>query len=129
MRNDEHLNKKSSKFKNPAFLTADAKQAFTQLKQAFIKAPILSHFGLECQTRIETDVSIYVIGNISCQLTSNFGKWNLIAYFSQKMIPAETQYETHDGKLLAIIEAFKTWRHYLEGCKHKMLMLTDHNNL
>ena len=45
------------------------------------------------------------------------------------MIPAETRYETHDGELLAIVEAFKTWRHYLEGCKHEVLVLTDHNNL
>ena len=45
------------------------------------------------------------------------------------MIPAETRYETHNGELLAIIEAFKTWRHYLEGCKYKVLVLTDHNNL
>ena len=45
------------------------------------------------------------------------------------MIPAETRYETHNGELLAIVEAFKTWRHYLEGCKHKVLVLTDHNNL
>ena len=45
------------------------------------------------------------------------------------MIPAETRYETHDGELLAIVKAFKTWRHYLEGCKHEVLVLTDHNNL
>ena len=45
------------------------------------------------------------------------------------MIPAETRYETHDSELLAIVEAFKTWRHYLEGCKHEVLVLTDHNNL
>ncbi len=45
------------------------------------------------------------------------------------MIPTETRYETHDGKLLAIVEAFKTWRHYLEGCKYEVLVLTDHNNL
>ena len=45
------------------------------------------------------------------------------------MIPAETQYKTHDGKLLAIVEAFKIWRHYLEGCKHEIFVLTDHNNL
>ena len=38
-------------------------------------------------------------------------------------------YETHDGELLAIIKAFKTWRHYLEGCKHEVLVFTDHNNL
>ena len=45
------------------------------------------------------------------------------------MIPVETQYKTHNTELLAIVKAFKTWRHYLEGCKHKVLVLTDHNNL
>ena len=45
------------------------------------------------------------------------------------MILAETRYETHDGEILAIVEAFKTWRNYLEGCKHKVLVLTNYNNL
>ena len=45
------------------------------------------------------------------------------------MIPAETRYKTHDSELLAIVEAFKTWWHYLEGCKYKVIILTDHNNL
>ena len=45
------------------------------------------------------------------------------------MILAETRYETHNSKLLDIIKAFKTWRHYLEGYKHKVLVFTDHNNL
>ena len=44
------------------------------------------------------------------------------------MIPAETWYETHDGELLAIVEVFKTWRHYLESCKHEVFVLIDHNN-
>ncbi len=35
---------------------------------------------------------------------------------------------THNQELLAIIEAFKTWRHYLEGCKYEVLIFTDHNN-
>ena len=45
------------------------------------------------------------------------------------MIPAETGYETHNHELLAIVEAFKTWRHYLKGCKIEVLVLTDHKNL
>ena len=45
------------------------------------------------------------------------------------MIPAETRYKTHDCEFLAIVEAFKIWRHYLESCKHEVLVLTDHNNL
>ena len=44
------------------------------------------------------------------------------------MVPTETQYKTYNDELLAIVEAFKTWRHYLEVCKHKVLVLTDHNN-
>ena len=39
------------------------------------------------------------------------------------------RYKTHDNELLAIIEVFKTWQHFLEGCKHKVLVFTDHNNL
>ena len=60
---------------------------------------------------------------------TNFGHWHLIAFFFRKTIAAETRYETYDGELLVIIEAFKTWRHYLESCKHEVLVLTDHNNL
>ena len=44
------------------------------------------------------------------------------------MIPAKTRYETYDGKLLAIIEAFKAWKHYLKDSQHEVLILTDHNN-
>ena len=44
---DDISNKKSSKSKYPAFLTADARQAFTRLRQAFTEAPIFSHFDPE----------------------------------------------------------------------------------
>ena len=58
------LNKKSLKSKYLVFLTADARQAFTQLRQAFTKAPILSHFDLERHIKIETDASGYAISDI-----------------------------------------------------------------
>ncbi len=100
------------------------------MRQAFLKALILNHFDPERHIRIETDASGYAIGEVLSQLTSDdSGRWHLVAFFSRKMIPVETRYETHDGELLAIVEAFKTWRYYLEGCKHKVLVLTDHNNL
>ena len=44
------------------------------------------------------------------------------------MISAETYYKTHNQELLAIVEAFKTWRYHLEGCKYEVFVLTDHNN-
>ena len=52
-----------------------------------------------------------------------------MAFFFYKMIPAETKYKMHNGELLAIVETFKTWRHYLKGSRHEVLMLTHYNNL
>lgn len=45
------------------------------------------------------------------------------------MISVETWYKTHDGELLAIVDAFKSWMHYLKHCKHEVLVLIDYNNL
>ena len=123
-----------------SFLTLKARAAFNRLWLAFTKAPILRHFDPESHIWIETDVSGYAIGGVLSQLASgtspdevvtkaNLGQWHPVAFFSRKMISAETQYETHNGELLAIVKAFKTWRHYVEGCKHKVLVLTDYNNL
>ncbi len=87
---------------------------------------------------------VYAIGGVLSQLnsdqrhsesdensskSSDVGQWHPVAFFSRKMIPAETRYDTHDQELQAIVEAFKNWRHYLEGCKYEVLVLTDHNNL
>ena len=124
--------KKSSKSKTVGsdFLTPGAKLAFTELRQSFLKAPILHHFDPECHIRIETDASNYTIVGVLSQLTSDdSGRWHPVAFFSRKMIPVETRYKTHDSELLAIVEAFKTWRHYLEGFRHEVLVLTNHNNL
>ena len=94
----------------------------------------------ECHIWIETDALGYAIGSMLSQLASgiyfdrvvtkaNLSQWYPVVFFSRKMIPAETQYKTYNGKLLAISEIFKTWRHYLEDCKHEILVLTNHNNL
>ena len=45
------------------------------------------------------------------------------------MIPAKTWYKIYNNELLTIVEAFKTWRHHLEGCKYKVLVFTNYNNL
>ncbi len=127
-----------------SLLTLEARLAFTRLRLAFTEAPFLYHFDPEHYICIETDASCYAIGGVLSQLTSDqrasrsdedsskssdVGQWHLVAFFSRKMIPAETRYETQDQELLAIVEAFKNWRHYLEGCKYEVLILTDPNSL
>jgi len=46
---------------------------------------------------------------------SDDGHWLPVAYMSKQMLPAERNYVIYDKELLAIIEALKLWRHYLEG--------------
>ena len=57
----------------PSFLTPDAKWVFTQLRQAFTKAPILQHFDPKRHIRIKTDSSGYTIGGVLSHRTSETG--------------------------------------------------------
>ena len=41
----------------------------------------------------------------------------------------ELNYDTHDKELLAIFEAFKILRHYLEGPAYPIDVVTDYKNL
>ena len=136
-RNSPNFNTKETK---PIFLTSKAKTAFNCLWLAFIKAPIFWNFDPKYYIPIETDELGYAISSLLSQLASGtnlnevvikveLGQWHLIAFYSKKIISIETWYKTHNGKLLAIVKAFKTWRHYLQNCKHELFVLTDHNNL
>ena len=78
---------------------------------------------------MKTDASGYTIGGFLSQITSETGQWHPVGYYLKKIIMAETRYETHNAELLAIVKAFKNWRHYLDGCQYEVLVLTDHNNL
>ena len=53
-----------------SFFTSEARLAFTQLRQAFVKTLILHYFDPENHIRIEIDTSGYVIGSIVSQLSS-----------------------------------------------------------
>ena len=107
---------KSKKTLGLSFFTSGASLGFTKLGQAFVKTAILHHFDSEYQISFEMDVSGYAIGGVFSQLTlDDGGRWHSVAFFSQKMIPAEIKYETHNGELLAIIKTFKTWKYHLEG--------------
>ena len=117
----------------PNFLTPNAKNTFNHLWLAFIEALILQHFDPKSHIWIEINALGYAIGGVLSQLNLDSyalsDQWHPVAYFSRNMILAETHYKTHDAELLAIVKAFKTWRHHLKGCKHKGLILTNHNNL
>ena len=45
------------------------------------------------------------------------------------MIDAERDYKINDAELLAIVESFRHWRHYLEEPYHTVEIFTDRSNL
>ena len=89
---------------------------------------MLAHFDLRKCICLETDASKFAIAAILSQFQEK-GQWHPVAFWSRKLILAETRYKTYNQELLAIVAAFKQWRHYLEGSTHTVEVLTDHNNL
>jgi RNase H-like domain found in reverse transcriptase len=104
------------------------KLAFLTLKQAFISAPVLTHYKPGCLLVIETDASDYALAAILSQVEFN-GEIHLVTYLSRTFSDTELNYDTHDKELMAIYEAFKAWQHYLEGTEVPIDVVTDHKNL
>src|SRR5882672_400683 len=48
---------------------------------------------------------------------------------SKSLSSAERNYEIHDKELLSVIRGLEEWRHILEGTKHTIEVLNDHQNL
>ena len=119
---------KDGKKSGPMEWALEQQSAFEALQRAFGSAPMLRHFDPKRPIRVETDASKFAVGAILSQQFED-GLWHPIAFWSRKMIPAETNYEVHDQELLAIVAAFKQWRHYVEGSQLPIEVLTDHNNL
>lgn len=106
---------------------SEQEAAFQQLRSTFGTTPFLRHFDPERRITVETDASGYALAGILSQLHED--KWRIVAYWSRKMKGAELHYKTHDQELMAIVESFKHWRHYLEGAPQTVRVLSDHNNL
>ena len=112
----------------PWNFTDQCRQSFNGLKEAFTTAPILTHFQPGAQITVETDASDYAVAGI-LSITCADGKLRPVAFYSQTLTAPELNYDTHDKELLTIFEAFKSWRHYLEGPAFPVNVVTDHKNL
>lgn len=118
------LLKKGVKFR----WTASAEAAFQELKSRLCSGPILQHYDPTKSCVVETDASDYALGAV-CSQFDDENRLRPIAYYSRKLLPAEKNYQIYDKELLAIVAAFKHWRHYLEFSANATTVLTDHRNL
>src|SRR5258705_3074354 len=108
--------------------SAACRDAFNQLKTAFLSAPVLTHWIPDTPMTVETDASDYAIAAI-LSITLPDGEIHPVAFHSRTLTAPELNYDTHDKELLAIFEAFQKWRHYLEGSGTPVDVVTDHKNL
>ena len=90
--------------------------------------PILAIFDLEREAILETDVSDYAVGVCLTQKGDD-GKMRTVAFYFRKMTGPELNYDIHDKELLAVVEALREWRVYLEGTKYPVQIYIDHKNL
>lgn len=51
------------------------------------------------------------------------------AFLSKRLGSAERNYDIGDRELLAVKVAMEEWRHWLEGTRQPVQVLTDHKNL
>ncbi|QKX57713.1 uncharacterized protein TRUGW13939_04831 [Talaromyces rugulosus] len=108
--------------------TARRQRSFENVKELVKIAPILQLFNPELQSILRTDASGYALGAIHEQINEK-GETQIVAFYSRKFTSAEVNYDVHDRELLAIVQAFRQWRHYLQGAKHEVIVKSDHHNL
>ena len=112
----------------PWKLDSSCQDAFNSLKKVFISAPILTHWIPDAQLIVETDASDYALATI-LSIVNEDNEVHPVAFHSRTFTAVELNYDTHNKELLAIFEAFKIWRHYLEGPAYPIDVVTDHKNL
>ncbi|CAJ0931153.1 unnamed protein product [Ranitomeya imitator] len=106
-----------------------AVEAFQELKRRFTSAPVLRQPDVSLPFQVEVDASEIGAGAVLSQRESDGSLMKPCAFFSRKFSPADRNYDVGNRELLAMKWAFEEWRHWLEGAKHRVVVLTDHKNL
>jgi len=108
--------------------TEREEKAFKELKERFIKEPVLAAPNIDKKMRMEVDASDYAMGGM-LSIKCKDGLWRSVAFLSKLLNETERNYEIHDKEMLAIIRGLEAWRHLLEGVQTKFKIWMDHKNL
>ena len=99
--------------------------AFEAAKSALASACSLRHPIPDAKLSLAVDASASHVGAALQQMEG--GGWAPLAFFSRKLLPAETKYSAFDRELLAAYSAIKHFRHAVEG--REFTLYTDHKPL
>ena len=95
-------------------------EAFSYLKQAITQAPILVGPNWKKPFKGHIDASTEAVGGTLTQKDDE-GNDRVIAFFSKKLSPAETNYTANDRELLGLIYFLERFRCYLEGSEFEII--------
>lgn len=112
--------------KGSPFVWSDGQQqAFDELKQRLVSAPILVQPRDEGGYVLDTDASANAVGAVLSQWQD--GELKVIAFASRALSPAERAYCVTRRELLAVVYGLRQFRHYLLAQKFELR--TDHSAL
>jgi hypothetical protein len=100
--------------------------AFRQLKQNLVSAPILMHPNFAKPFLVQCDASYIAIGAVLSQKDDR-NREHPISFFNKKLTKAEKRWSIHELEFYSVLQALKKWRAYLIGTP--FTVETDHVSL
>lgn len=98
------------------------KEAFDQLKQKLISAPVLGMPRDDCTYYVDTDAFEIGLGAVLSQ--DQEGSKVVVAYASKALSKSEPKYDVTRRELLGAVYALKTFKQYVLG--RRFVLRTDH---
>ena len=111
----------------PAQWTPECAHAFQALKDIIPQCPPLAHPDFERPFYVATDASAVGIGAVLFQLDPESDAKRYIQFQARALTKSERNYSATKRELLAVVFAFKRFRHYLFG--RRFTLYTDHKAL
>lgn len=103
-------------------------KAFVKLKTAFTTTSILKHLGPSRPFQLEVNASKSGVGAVFSQHFGGNPKIHPMAFCSQKLPPAEQNFDIGNCKLLAVKLALEEWHYWFEEFSYPFMIFTDHRN-
>ena len=104
----------------------EQQKAFTAIKEAGVRIPILSHIDYSKKLIVRTDASTAGVGGMLVQVDQD-GKEEVVALASKAFNDTETKWSTIEQECFAIFFCIRKWEHMLRGQQFEVE--TDHKNL
>ncbi len=114
--------------KNARFVWNNSQQeAFSKLKEALTRAPVMHYFDTKKETLLTVNASPVGISAILSQKDSGSDNSRVIAYASRALTPVEKRYSQTEKEALSIVWAVEHFHLYIYGSH--FTLVTDHKPL